>query len=240
VDKVVDIVPTCLGDYYSFKNKNSDSFVGVVINLGYNTTSISIFNKGILTNTKSYKMGSKNIINDIGFIYKLDDKTSGAVYKDIVRANPKLASPKEYRTVINLNDETVKLDQVELSEIAAVRIEEILNLAKKQINILTKKEISYIIISGGLTELKDFNLTLEGVFGKNVYIGTLNLIGARDNSFASAVGILKYFEKKVELRGKTFSIFTGSEINEMNNGGNKTSVKDNSLLSKVFGYFFDS
>lgn len=240
--KVVDVIPNCIGDYYSFRTNTSDSRIGAVINLGYETTSISIFNKRILTNTKVIKIGSKNIEKDISFIHKIDEKNSRAIYKDIVLASPSLANPNEYRIVTNEDGKNVKIDQYELSEIAASRIEEILNLAKKQINILTKKEISYIIVTGGLTEIRDFRLTLESVFGKNVYLGTLNIIGARDNSYSSAIGILKYFDEKITLRGKTFSIFTSSELNNMNNGEMQASsnANNNSLLSKVFGYFFDS
>lgn len=237
--KVVDIIPNCLGDYYTFKTKAREESVGAIINIGNEMTSISIFNRGIITNTKTYKIGAKNIVSDIAFMNKLDYKTSMAVYKDIVLASTKLANPNEYRIVTNIDNQEIKINQYDVSEIALSRIEEILNLAKKQINILTKKEISYIIITGGLTELKDFALSLESVFGKSASIGELNLLGARDNSYASSVGILKYFDGKVSLRGRSFSIFTGNEIEKMNNGEDKAS-NNNSLLSKVFGYFFDS
>ena len=238
--KVVDVVPNCLGDYYAYQSKQTSETIGIVINLGNEHSTVSVFNKGILTNTKTYPIGTYNIIHDIAFVNKLDEKTGEAIYKDIVLASSRLANPNEYRIVTNLDGEELKLNQYDLSEIASSRIEEILNLAKKQINILTKKEISYIIVSGGLTELRDFSLALESSFGKNVTLGRLNIIGARDNSYSSVVGILKYFDYKLALRGKVFSIFNGSELEEMNNGGKKTSVNNDSLLGKVFGYFFDN
>lgn len=238
--KVVDVIPNAIGDYYTFKNKNTDTSVGAIVNLGSEVSTVSIFNKGILTNTKSYPVGASNIINDISFINRIDESASKAVFKDIVLASSRLANPNEYRIVNNVDGEEIKLNQYDLSEISASRIEEILNLAKKQINILTKKEISYIIVSGGLTELRDFTLSLESSFGKCAYLGNVNLIGARDNSYSSSVGILKYFEYKLQLRGKSFSIFNGNELEEMNDGGTNSSVNNDSLLGKVFGYFFDN
>ena len=208
--------------------------------MGADSSSVSIFNKGILTNTKTYPVGAKSIASDIAFINKLDEGTSKAIYKDIVLASSRLANPNEYRIVTNLDGEKLKLNQYDLSEIAASRIEEILNLAKKQINILTKKEISYIIVTGGLTELRDFSLALDSTFGKGATLGKMNLIGARDNSYSSAVGILRYFDYKLKLRGKVFSIFSGSELEDLNNGGKRTSVNNESLIGKVFGYFFDN
>lgn len=240
---VVDIIPNCLGDYETFANKVSSSSIGAIVDLGSETTSISIFNRGILTNTKACKMGVLNILKDISFIYKTDESTSRALYKDLALASSKLANPTEVEIIETSEGKKVKINQHELAEIAESRIVEILNLAKKQINILTKKEISYIIITGGLTELKDFRITLESVFGKNVYIGNLNIIGVRDNSFAASVGIIKFFDKKLALRGKTFSIFNGSELEEISTGSGEIDVDNassNSLLNKVFGYFFDS
>ena len=236
--KVVDIIPNSVGDYYAFKTESTNNSTGIIINMGYENTSISVFNKGILTASKNYELGAKNIVSDIGYIKKLDDNISKALFKDLVLASSKLSSRNEYRIIKDLDGDEIKINEYELAQIAESRIQEILNLAKKQINILTKKEISYIIITGGLTELKDFNLVVEESFGKNVYIGKIDMIGVRDNSFASSVGIIKYFDNKVSLRGKTFTIFHEEEFNQNNIEENTTS--SNSLLDRVFGYFFDN
>ena len=62
-------------------------------------------------------------------------------------------------------DENVKINQYDASEVVMGRLIEIINLAKKQINLLTKKEISYIIITGGVTESQDFDILVEELFG---------------------------------------------------------------------------
>lgn len=237
--KIVDIIPNALGDYYSFKDVDLDNEAGAIINIGHERTSISIFNRGILANNKTYKIGGENIIRDIAFLNKIDFKASKEIYRDIALGSVELANLHEVRKVVSLDQVEIELNQYDVSSIAESRIEEILNLAKKQINILTKKEISYIIVTGGLTELNDFNLTMEKVLGKGSRVGSLNILGARDNSYASAIGILKYFEEKTALRGIVFSIFKDSEIEKMNNKDNKISG-NTSLLGKVFGYFFDS
>ena len=236
--KVVDIIPNTLGDYYSFADDETNGVAGAVINIGHEQTSISIFNRGILTNNKTYRIGGENIIRDIAFLNKLDFDNSRSIYNDIALGALDLANQHEIRSLMTLEHNEISLNQYDISAVATSRIEEILNLAKKQINILTKKEISYIIVTGGLTELKDFNLTMEKVMGDKSRVGSINIIGARDNSFASAIGILKYFEEKISLRGKVYSIFKDSEIEKMNNKDNK-SGGNTSLLGKVFGYFFE-
>lgn len=238
--KVIDVVPNAIGDYYTFKTSSTDESVGAIVNLGAEISTVSIFNKGILTNTNVFPLGAKNIVKDISFVSKIDEKEAEAIYKDLVLGNGKLANPNEYRIVMDLEGNEVKLNQFDMSEIASSRIEEILNLAKKQINILTKREISYIIVSGGLTELRDFGLSLEAQFGKDASIGKLNLIGVRDNSYSSAVGIIKYFSDKLELKGKAFSIFSSNDLENLNTGGREVNINSDSLLGKVFGYFFDN
>lgn len=238
--KVVDVVLNALGDYYAFESSETKLANGAIINLGHDTTTISVFNRGVIVNSKTYKAGGSNIIKDIGFVNKLDDDCSLAIYKDLALANTRLANPKEYRIVTNLDGEEIKVNQYDTSELACTRLNEILNLTKKQINILTKREISYIIVTGGLTEMRDFSITLEDSFGKNVYLGRVNMIGARDNAFSSGIGVLKYFNQKLKLKGKNFSIFNDDDIEEMNNRGKSSNGIGTSLLSKVFGYFFDN
>lgn len=238
--KVLDVVPNAVSDYYSFRTPTMDEEDGIIVNLGSQTCSVSLFERGILTSTSTFKNGGQNIVNDISFITKIEPTDAEAIYKDIVLASSHLANPNEYRTVKTFEDEEIKLNQYEMSEIACSRIVEILNLVKKQINILTKREISYIIVSGGLTELRDFNFVLDDVFGRDASIGKLNLIGARDNSFSSAVGTIKLYNERQELKGKTVSILSNSDLEDMTRGDREESTNNNTLLSKVFGYFFDN
>ena len=68
---VLDITLSSIGDYFEFKNKELDKNIGVVVNMGDKTTTMSVFNKGVLTNTSVVLLGGQNIDNDISFIYKL-------------------------------------------------------------------------------------------------------------------------------------------------------------------------
>ena len=45
--EVVDISIGCIGDMYAFRNKDLDTKVGAIVNIGSETTEISLYNKGI-------------------------------------------------------------------------------------------------------------------------------------------------------------------------------------------------
>lgn len=238
--EVLDLSYGSLGDYYEFRNNNMDNQVGIIVNLGETKTTLSCFNKGVLTNTDLIELGSSNIDSDLAYIYKLTKKEAKNVKLKLALAHNRMAQSNNFMTVTNKNGEEVVLNQYEVSSIAMSRIKEILNLTKKHINHLTKKEISYIIFTGGLTESKDFMLILEEIFGKNVTLGKVNEIGVRNNKYSSCVGLIKYYASKARLKDKDFSIFSIEEQEELSGLHKQINVSDSSVLGKLFGYFFDN
>lgn len=238
--EVIDIALTSLGDYETLKNEDMKDKVGVIINMGKDTTTISIFNKGILWNTEVLELGSSNIEKDLSFVYKINRKEAKEIKDNLCLAHPRLANPAMFMEVTNQHGENIKINQYEASSVASSRIEDILKLVKKQINLLTKKEIHYIMITGGLTEIPDFPLLIEEIFGHNVKIASVPYLGARNNKYSTSVGLIKYYENKQRLRNKEFSIYSLEEQEELSGFGRKINFSENSVLGKLFGYFFDN
>ena len=155
-------------------------------------------------------------------------------------ASRKNARAQETMEVVNNLGEKIKIDQYELSSLMMSRLHEMLNIVKNEINYLTKKEISYIIVSGGLSEQRDFDIEVESVFGPIAFIGKNNYIGSRNNKFDSAIGMIKYFDSKLKLRDKDFSVFSDDDLDSLVSNGNKKAMTGDSILGKVFGIFFDN
>ena len=238
--KVIDVALNSMGDYAEFKNDETDKETGIVVNIGEDTTTLSVINKGILTNTLVLEVGSTNIDNDISFIFKVNKIDARFLKEKLALSHKRLAMPNEVEELTNKLNEKISINQYEVTEIVVSRITEILDLVKKEINHLTKKEISYIIFTGGLTESRDFQLILEETFGHKAYIGSIGEIGVRNNKYSSCVGMIKYFNKKLELRDKEFSIFDKNELEDLVNTSKRVNISSNSILGKIFGYFFDN
>lgn len=237
--EVVDITIGALGDYYEFKTNKNINEVGAVINIGASKTTVSIFNKGIITSSEVIDMGGDNIDYDLGYVYKINRKESLLIKETIALADKNIAQANEAVIVEDKNGDKIKINQYSASEIVMSRLEEILNLAKKQINLLTKKQISYIIVTGGVTETAEFKNILEYVF-KNAILGEVHEIGARHNKFATAIGLIKYYDSRLKLRNRDFSIFSIEEQEELSGIHKKVNISENSILGKLFGYFFDN
>ena len=236
---VVDVTIGALGDYYEFKNNKNSSEVGAVINIGASKTTVSIFNKGIITASEVIDIGGDNIDYDLGYVYKINRKVSLYIKENIALADKNMAQASESVVVEDKNGDKIKINQYSASEIVMSRLEEILNLAKKQINLLTKKQISYIIITGGVTETTEFKDIVNYIF-KDATVGNVLEIGARHNKYATSVGLIKYYDSRLRLRNRDFSIFNIEEQEELSGIHKKVNINDNSILGKLFGYFFDN
>lgn len=228
--EVADISLNGIGDINAFKNKEIDSKLGAIINIGYETTNVSIYNKGIIIKNSIIGMGGKNIDNDLSYMYKIDLETANKIKEKFAYAHKNYANKVEF---YNISD-TERINQFEVTDIVMSRIEEILSLSRKEINLLANRKMDYVVITGGVSNMEGFSSIAEEVFGKEVRIGNVNIIGIRNNKYSSAIGNVVYYINHLKLLGESDSMSDG-EFSTPSRGFN---VTDESMLGKVFGYFF--
>ncbi len=234
--EVVDISLNNIGDLYSFNNKNFEDKIGAIINIGSDITSVSLYNKSILVKSSIINMGGRSIDNDISYMYKISLKTANNLKLKFALAHKKNASVNDIIDVVDANENHIKINQFELSEIVMSRLDEILNEAKKEINLLTSRKIDYIIITGGTSNMQGFEYIVKDIFGENANIGNIKMLGIRDNIYSSCIGNIVYLLSKLKLRNKDFSMFTENEAYQIASS-KKLSTSD-SMLGKLFGFFF--
>ena len=183
------------------------------------------------------EIGSQNIDRDICYIYDISLEDARILKEKFALANKRNASTSWSSDVVTNNGESIKINQYEISDIIYSRIKEILTLSKKQINVLTKLEISNIIITGGVSELNDFNLVADEVFGRELETFKVHEIGCRHNKYSSVLGLIKYYYEKLSFRDKIAYTVDASAQEELIN----TKKKDNgNILGKIYGYFFNN
>jgi len=238
--KTIDIVTTSLADYASSRVKEMNNSISAIINIGEETTSVSIFNKGILMKSEVIELGGANIDNDIAYIYKITKKDARELKENLGLASADMADNLEKGSLTDRMGESILINQKDLSEIIESRLMEILELSKKQMNLLTHKNIDYILVTGGTSELRDFNILLDKVFTKPHILGKIDIVGARNNKFATAIGIIKYYNGRLKLKNKEYCVFNLDELETLSGVHKKVNINENSILGKLFGYFFDS
>lgn len=236
---VVDISYDVVGNYFAFKSDDMDTTCGIIIDIGYLSTSISVYNKGVLVNTLKIKVGSLNVLKDISYVYKISLDSAKEVYKKLGLGSSKNANNLEKIELKDNNGDKLIINQVNLGEIIESRVQEILSMAKKQINTLTKRQISYIICTGGIANIGDFDLNVLEIFGKNARIGYINTIGIRDTRYASTFGLIKWYDYNAKLKNYDYSILNLEEQEEFSKEESEAKTSSNSIIGKVFDYFFE-
>lgn len=237
--EVVDISTSSIGDIYTFKNKKIDQSTGAIINIGAETTTVSIYKKGILVASNILQIGGKNIDNDIAYMYKLSLPKAQKVKEQFALAHKAHANPNELIEVETETQDLVKINQYEVSEIVMSRLEEILTLAKKEINILNSQSVDYIIITGGTTNILHFRYIVDEIFHGKATIGNIKLVGIRNNKYSSAVGNIVYFIGKLKLKEKNYSMISNQDAMDLSSSKkNSINISNDTMLGKIFGYFF--
>ena len=234
--EVVDITVSALGDYYEVRNDNLDKNIGAIINLGHETTNVSVFSRGKLMNTETIQLGGINVDKDLAYMFNINIFDAREIKEKFASSHKRFIALNDVYEVKNTAGEVIKLNQIEVTEIVMDRLAELLRLAQKQILLLTKQNISYIVITGGLTEIRAFKNLVYEILGKDVIIYTEDTLGARNNKYITSIGMIKYFMDKMEVRGKEYSMIDEQDEELLINPNNKNS-KGKAGITKIFGNF---
>ena len=234
--EVVDITVSGLADYYQIKNKKLNTKVGAIINLGHETTNVSIVSDGILVNTETIQLGGINVEKDIAYVFGTNIIDARKIKEKFSSCHKRFTNLNDTYELKNDMGEFVKLNQLEVTEVVMSRMTEILEYAKKQILLLTKKDIDYIVLSGGLTEIKSFKNLVYEILGKDVIIYLMDDIGVRDNKYTTAMGMIKYFVDKMAVRGRDYSMIS-LEDEELLLTPDDKKRKEKAVVTKIFKGF---
>ena len=84
-----------------------------------------------------------------------------------------------------------------------------------------------------------FEYIADEIFNKKAIVGSIRLVGLRDNIYSSAFGNIIYFINKLKLKGKSYTMVDGSDMEDLSSVKKNTVMTSNeTMLEKVFGYFF--
>ena len=234
--EVVDITYSLVGDYFNSTNRDISKSLGVVVNFGYGKTEVAIFNKGIMLKGAILPFGSQKIDKDISYIYKVDKQISVNLKEKFAVASSKYSDKNDITEVSTMSGDKININQFEISQVVEARLSEMIKSVKNEINSLTNREISYIIITGGVTNLVGFPYLIDEMFNyDNKIIANITSLGVRSNAFTSSFGLIKYFDNKMKFRDKSFTMISEESKNELTAKKKKGSARE-SLISKFSEY----
>ncbi|MEA4825915.1 MAG: cell division protein FtsA [Clostridium sp.] len=228
-------------------SKKEELDMGVAfIDVGSQTTDISIYKSGNLCYTDMVPLGGDNITNDIAICLKIpfvEAEKLKIKYGDLD------SSSLESNLKIRVNagyDKSVEIELSYLREIIEARSEEILYYVREKLRqSRCYDEISgVIIIGGGLALFKGINGFAYKVLGKSVKIGSPQYTGAISPVYATVVGTIKDVinSLKIDKNMDEFHKSTSSNENLKSNKKNKrrnkeTEENEEGFISKIKEFF---
>ena len=237
--EVIDIMINGIGNIYSLKTRDMSDLVGAVIDIGSETTTVSLYNKTVIVKNSIIGVGSKVLDNDLAFTYKIGKDDAKKIKETFALASKKYASVGDFYEVKNELGEDIKINQFEATEVVTSRLDEILELVKNEILSLSGRELDYIVFTGGMSEMTHFELLINEKFGKKATVGKIRTIGVRNNIYSASLGNIIYFVNKLKLKGKNYSMVSTKDSEDLSSvKKNNANLVSDSMLGKVAQYFF--
>lgn len=209
-----------------------------LIDIGAETSDISIFKNNKLNYASSIPLGGETITSDISICLKISREDaenlkikSGRLFKDDISPDYKL---KIYSSE---NGELLEVDYNTLVEIVAERVKEIIVLVKRDlIKAGYYNEISSIVIcGGGISLYRSVTDLVSSILDKSCRIGTPSYVGAANPIYTTATGIIKELSLNMKVIEKV------EENNEPKNLNDKKSSKSvkKTFSSKIKSFLSD-
>ena len=230
--EVVDITISGLADYYAVRNSKIDNKVGAIINLGHATTDVSIISDGILVNTETIQLGGINIEKDIAYVFGTNIIDARKIKEKFASCHKRFTNLNDVYELKNDMNESVKLNQLEVTEVVMSRMIEILEYAKIIVNDnLSVRDIENISKNTG----EDFKES------KNIFDFCIRLKVNR-TSKAKFTYLEDGWFKHVDL-GRTTRYFcsnTGGGLSVFYNGSEKANRLSKDYNFTIFNKYYDS
>lgn len=222
-------------------SKKEEIDMGIaLIDVGAQTTDVSIYKRGNLCYTSMVPLGGDNITNDIAFCLKVPFAEAEKLkikYGELGNASLKESSKIKANAGY---DNSIEIEASYLNEIIEARSEEILLYVKSKL-----KESKYcdeisgvVIVGGGLALFKGINSFASKIMDKSVRIGSPNYTGAGSPVYSTAVGIVKdvvntlKIDKNVSLETRESSVLKTSSRKKKRN-------EERGFVFKIKEFFTD-
>ncbi|MGN7477243.1 cell division protein FtsA [Solibacillus silvestris] len=223
------------------------------IDLGGGSTTIAVFQDGLLTNTAVIPVGGDHITKDLSIVLKTPTEQAEKIKKQYGHAFYDDASDEQLFDVpVVGTDTTDQYSQRYISEIIGVRLEELFELVLDELARMGVQDLpGGIVISGGVAQLEGIAQLARQIMLTRVRIYTPDYIGVREPAFTTSVGLIRYANAEDDFYGRSEPVAASSyapyptqpapskkqaNVPERVESANKVSVIDRAknLLNKFF------
>lgn len=175
------------------------------IDLGGGSTTIAVFEDGLLTHTGVIPVGGDHITKDLSIVLKTPTEQAEKIKKQFGHAFYDDASEDEiFEVPVVGTDSTDQYSQKYISEIISVRLEEMFELVLDELARLGVRDLpGGVVITGGVAQLEGIAQLARQVMQARVRVYTPDYIGVREPAYSTAVGLIRYAHLEDDFYGRS-------------------------------------
>ncbi|MGA3600390.1 cell division protein FtsA [Lysinibacillus agricola] len=175
------------------------------VDLGGGSTTITVFEEGLLTHTGVIPIGGDHITKDISIVLKTPTEQAEQIKHQFGHAFYDDASDDElFEVPVVGTDSTDQYSQRYISEIIGARLEELFELVIDELARLGVRDLpGGVVLTGGVAKLEGIAQLARQILQTRVRIYTPDYIGVREPSFTTAVGLIRYAYLEDDFYGKS-------------------------------------
>lgn len=173
------------------------------LDLGGGSTTVAVFENGLLTQTSVIPVGGDHITKDLSIVLKTPTEQAEKIKRMYGHAFYDDASDEQLFEVPVVGTDSVdQYSQRYISEIIGVRLEELFELVLDELYRLGVRDLpGGIVITGGVAQLEGVAQLARQVMQTRVRLYTPDYIGVREPAFTTAVGLIRYAYADQEFYG---------------------------------------
>lgn len=173
------------------------------LDLGGGSTTVAVFENGLLTQTSVIPVGGDHITKDLSIVLKTPTEQAEKIKRNYGHAFYDDASDEQLFEVPVVGTDTVdQYSQRYISEIIGVRLEELFELVLDELYRLGVRDLpGGIVITGGVAQLEGVAQLARQVMQTRVRLYAPDYIGVREPAFTTAVGLIRYAYADDEFYG---------------------------------------
>ncbi|PWW27462.1 cell division protein FtsA [Cytobacillus oceanisediminis] len=202
--EIMDITlqPLAAGAFALSKDEKN---LGVaLVDIGGGSTTIALFENGVLKATSVLPVGGDHITKDLSIGLRTSTEDAENIKTKHGYAFYDHASEDEVFSVpIIGSDQHQQFNQLEISDIIEARMEEIFDLIQHEVKRLGAKDLpGGYVLSGGVANTQGILELAQVVFQNRVRIAIPDYIGVREPQYTTAVGLIKFAYKNAKIQGR--------------------------------------
>lgn len=201
---IIDVVLQPLASGSIALSKDERALGVALIDIGGGCTTVSVFEDDFLAATSIIPLGGENITKDLSIGLRTSTEEAEEIKLNYGHAFYETADEEEtFEVSIIGSNQKKTFNQLEISDMIEARLEEIFELASRELKRLGYQELrGGYVLTGGTMKMPGALELAQAVFRANARIAIPDYIGVREPQYTVGIGTIQFAHQNAKVQGK--------------------------------------